>query len=122
MVKIYQFLFIALLAAILTLSLLPLDETFITTGWDKTNHLVGFLALIALMDIAYPQWSYWRIKVIALVSFGLCIELLQGLTSYRFFSWLDLLADSVALIIFYPFRVYFLMAISRIEQIASKSI
>jgi glycopeptide antibiotics resistance protein len=119
MVKIYQLVFILLLAVVLTLSLLPLDENFISTGWDKTNHLLAFVSLIAVMDIAYPKWAYWRVKVLALIVFGLLIELLQGLTDYRFFSWLDLFADTLALIIFYPLRSYYLSFVDRIERCCS---
>ena len=100
----YRVAFYAALAVVLLLSLLPLEEDFISTGWDKTNHLLAFFVLAALIDSAYPLVSYWRYKVPLLIAFGLLVEVLQSFTGYRFFSWLDLLADSLALCLFYPFR------------------
>lgn len=106
MLLVFRCLFYMVLLAVFTLSLLPLDDDFVSTGWDKTNHLLAFFVLAALYDVAYRELAYWRIKCLVLFLFGLLIEVCQGFTSYRFFSLLDLIADGIGLLLFYPFRAY----------------
>ncbi|WP_019529865.1 VanZ family protein [Dasania marina] len=117
----YRIVFYFTAVTVLSLSLLSLDEDFISTGWDKTNHLLAFFVLAALIDSAYPLWAYWRCKVMLLIAFGLLIEVLQFFTGYRLFSWLDLLADSLALCLFYPFRGYWAAGLRWGERLIGKS-
>jgi len=87
----------AALALITALSLLPLGPDAPTTGWDKTNHLLGFALLAMLACRAWPQ----RIvaSMAALLAYGGLIELLQSLTSYRSAEWGDWLADALGLLL-----------------------
>lgn len=80
-------------AAVLFLSLIPSSPELPSTGWDKTNHLFGFVTLAALGLPAYPSR---RLQVVVgLLLFGGLIELLQSLTPYRFAEWADWLADGL---------------------------
>lgn len=85
------------LLGVLVLSLLPGTQILPSTGWDKSNHALAFAMLMLLADFAYPRRSL-RIFV-ALLAFGGLIEILQGMTGYRFAEWADLLADGVGLVI-----------------------
>lgn len=83
------------MAAILGLSLMPPSPDMPTTGWDKSNHVLGFAVLAWIGMQAWPQRS-GRLLV-ALLAYGALIELLQSLTTTRSAEWLDLLADGVGL-------------------------
>lgn len=86
-------------AAVLLLSLAPASPELPSTGWDKSNHLFGFLTLAVLGLPAYPSR---RLQVvIGLLLFGGLIELLQSLTSYRLAEWADWLADALGVALGY---------------------
>ncbi len=82
--------------SVLTLSLLPLGPHAPSTGWDKANHLLAFMALGWLGCMAWPQRM--ATVLVALVVYGALIELLQSFTSYRLGEWGDLLADALGLL------------------------
>jgi VanZ family protein len=88
-------------AAVLILSLAPASPELPTTGWDKTNHCLGFFALAILGLSAYPR----RIMVVmsGLLVYGGLIEVLQSFTTYRFAEWLDWMADGVGVVFGYGF-------------------
>ena len=104
MLKVYRILCVLLMLVVLYLSLIPIDDDFVSTGWDKANHFLAFFSLAALMDIAFPRTAFWPIKLPVLVAYGLLIEVLQSFTGYRFFSWLDLFADTLAVFCYFPLR------------------
>lgn len=90
--KLFRLAFLAALAAALALALWPLDAPPpLHTGWDKTDHLLGFVVLGLLGQAGWPNG---RGRVLGgLLAFGVLIELLQGLTGYRFADSRDVLAD-----------------------------
>lgn len=77
----------------LLLSLLPMEPQTLTTGWDKSNHLLGFLVLGVLAVRAYP--GRLVAVVLALLVLGGVIEGLQSLTVYRQAEWADWVADAL---------------------------
>lgn len=82
--------------AILVMSLMPPVPQMPTTGWDKSNHMLGFALPMLLSRWAYPGRT---LKVAAgLLVYGVLIELLQSLTPQRFAEWADLLADGLGLL------------------------
>lgn len=85
------------LLGVLVLSLLPGTQTLPSTGWDKSNHALAFVALFLLGDAAYPRNA--ASIALSLLAFGGLIEILQSMTGYRFAEWADLLADGVGLLI-----------------------
>ncbi len=89
--------FLLSLAGVLVLSLAPATPASLTTGWDKTNHLLGF-AVLGLLGL----WSYPGRTVtvlLGLLAYGGLIEVLQSLTPYRLAEWADLLADALGLLL-----------------------
>ncbi|OVZ59719.1 VanZ family protein [Pigmentiphaga sp. NML080357] len=90
-------LFWATALGILVLSLLPPATPMPTTGWDKTNHLLGFATLAALARFAYPGPAWPRLP--GLLAFGALIEVLQSLTPNRSAEWTDLIADGLGIAI-----------------------
>jgi VanZ family protein len=89
--------FLACLVAVMVLSLLPSSPEMPTTGWDKTNHLLGFAVLALLGCWSYP--GHIRVILPALLGYGGLIEVLQSLTPDRFAEWGDLLADGMGIVI-----------------------
>lgn len=89
--------FIAALATVLVLSLLPPSSLPpVHTGWDKADHALAWLALGLLGMVAWPRR---KAAVLAgLVAYGGAVELLQGMTGSRQPEWADLLADVLGLV------------------------
>ncbi|MDX3904696.1 MAG: VanZ family protein [Pigmentiphaga sp.] len=82
---------------ILVLSLLPPATPLPSTGWDKTNHLLGFGVLALLARFAYPGPAWPRLA--GLLAYGALVEVLQSLTPYRSAEWTDLIADGLGILI-----------------------
>jgi uncharacterized membrane protein len=67
-------------------------------GSDKIAHFVSYAALSAWFSLIVQQRkTLWRI-LIGLISYGLLLELLQSLTSYRFGDLADVIANSLGVI------------------------
>lgn len=81
-----------MLAAVAYVSLMPAPGVGVS---DKLAHLLtyflltGWFALLARSRIALG-WT-----LVALIAYGMVIELLQGQTDYRFAEWGDVIANSV---------------------------
>jgi VanZ family protein len=81
---------------VLVVSLLPAPESLpLQTGWDKSDHALAFFVLGLLGLFGWPD-ARWQVLA-GMVGYGAAIELLQGMTGYRFAEWSDLLADSIGL-------------------------
>ena len=81
--------------SVLVLSLLPTSTPLPSTGWDKSNHVLGFAILAALGSLGYRRQG---LKVsVGLLAFGVLIEVLQAFSGYRFAEWGDLLSDMIGI-------------------------
>jgi VanZ family protein len=107
--RLWRFAFAACLVTVLVLALLPTNQPLPTTGWDKTDHILAF-AVLTLLGF---HCGYRTRLAIGLLSYGIGIELLQGLTSYRYAEWRDVVADAMGI------AVAFLLA--RLGQIIQKA-
>lgn len=79
--------------AVLVLALVPSPPQAMTTGWDKSNHLLAFGVMTWLGCKAFPQRLL--IVVLGLMVYGGLIEIAQSYTPNRAAEWLDLVADGV---------------------------
>lgn len=95
--RVWQCLFLFAMVALLVLSLIPPSPNLPSTGWDKSNHALGFVVLFVLAHLGWPrrQWT----TVLGLFAYGGLIEALQSLTSDRFAEFGDLAADGVGIVI-----------------------
>lgn len=91
--RIWRQAFWAAAAAVLALSLAPTGAELPSTGWDKSNHFVGFVALAVLGLKGYR--GHGARLFAGLLLFGGLIEWLQSLTGYRLGEWGDWIADGV---------------------------
>ena len=83
---------------VLVLSLLPGEKIPLpTTGWDKSNHALGFGVLAFLGLRAWPRQTVTVLA--ALLAYGGLIEVLQSFTPDRMAEWADLCADAAGLFI-----------------------
>jgi VanZ family protein len=86
---------VAIVCGIWILSFLPATDLPAVPGNDKWHHALAYFACMFC-------WGQWftrplpRLKLaIIFIAMGALIECLQGLTAYRFFEWLDMLANAV---------------------------
>ena len=89
--------FIACALAVLVLALVPSPPPMITTGWDKSNHLLAFGVMTCLGCKAFPQ----RLTIVlpGLLAYGALIEIMQYFTPNRSAEWLDLFADTFGILL-----------------------
>lgn len=94
--------FVGLVLALLvstTFSLMPSQEVPAGFGWDKLNHWSAFFILTFLASHAYPQRRFWQIAL-ALVAYGIGIEIAQYFTKYRSADVMDVLADAIGILVY----------------------
>ncbi len=79
------------------LSLMPLSVPMDSVqGGDKLGHLLAYFGMSYwFLHLAYNRW----LVVCLFIMMGFCIEVLQGMSGYRFFEWADLLANTVGVLI-----------------------
>jgi len=70
----------------------------IESFWDKAKHFTAFFTLYILLSFAYRDLGLFP-KVALLVAFGLQIEIVQSFIDGRYFSLLDVVADSVGILL-----------------------
>ena len=64
---------------------------------DKVGHAVVFFLLAALAQLGYAERRVVARLMLALLGYGLFIELVQALLPWREFSWLDWGADALGI-------------------------
>ena len=67
---------------------------------DKFSHVFAFLVLAFLADFSYPEYSYNYYKITALFGYGVLIEIIQYYIPNRQFSFYDMLADLIGLMLY----------------------
>ncbi|WP_260685181.1 VanZ family protein [Variovorax sp. KBS0712] len=85
--------------ALLVLSLMPASLPVPSTGWDKSNHALGFAVLAFLAYWAWPGHIHIPLSLLGLLGYGALIEVLQSLTPDRMAEWSDLWADGIGLLV-----------------------
>jgi VanZ family protein len=73
-------------------------------SWDKANHVLAFCVMAALADAGYPGRDRELPRWALLLGYGLVIELVQWPLPYRDFSWLDLVANVVGVLLYIGLR------------------
>lgn len=85
------------LIVVLVLATRPMDPAVALGLDDKLNHVVAFLFLSLLTDLAFPDRRFGWGKVVFLLGYGLGLELAQWPLLNRRFSGLDLGADALGI-------------------------
>jgi VanZ family protein len=81
-----------LVATIVYLSLTPRAIQFTLAESDKLEHLVAYFVLAGWYCQLYVRRYHW-VVALAAAALGVLMECLQGMTSYRTFEVMDMLAD-----------------------------
>lgn len=94
----WRVLLAVLLVVITWLALIPAPPKMITTGWDKSNHALAFgsLAFCSVWAV-WQQPRQWGWLALALVGYGIGIEIAQSFLPPRECDWHDVVADSVGI-------------------------
>ena len=91
-------LLLTLLLGVTTLALSPAPPRTLDTGWDKANHLLAFGSLAFCGVWAFwPQPRQWGWLVLALLAYGVGIEIAQGFMPPREADLRDVLADGLGI-------------------------
>jgi VanZ family protein len=87
-----------LVALIVFLSLWPKPpKPMELKGIDKISHITAYMTLTLWFANIYPQRSTRLQMSIGFFVMGVCLELLQGMTQYRTFSYVDMLANGIGI-------------------------
>lgn len=96
--RLWRMLFAALLVVITWLALVPDPPRALTTGWDKSNHLLAFGSLaFAGVWALWQRPRQWIWLALALLAYGVGIEIAQHFLPPREADAMDVLADSAGI-------------------------
>ncbi len=96
--RLWRALLVVLLVAITWLALVPNPPKAVSTGWDKSNHLLAFASLaFTCVWALWPRPRQWWLIVVALVAYGIGIEIAQSFVPPRSADAFDVLADSIGI-------------------------
>jgi len=88
-----------LLVVVAVLSLLPVPDVGVG---DKLSHLLTYAVLGGWFGLLVTRPAGLGLVFAGLLAYGALIELLQGMTGYRYAEWGDLLANVIGLLLGLP--------------------
>lgn len=106
MTALWRVALISSMLIILWLATTRLDYPIPASSWDKLNHLVAFIELAILARLSWPQLKP-AYAGLAMLAYGMAIEIIQAPLAYREFSMLDLVADGVGVLIGLTLMLWF---------------
>ncbi len=95
LVKAWYFIGALMLLGVAVLSLMPSPDIGVS---DKLSHLVTYFILSGWFSLLAVNRISLGWIVIGLVGYGMLIELLQGMTVYRYPEWGDVLANGAGVV------------------------
>ena len=93
--KLYFFICLLVIEFLATTTI-PIEV--VESMWDKANHFTAFFVLYMLLSFAYKTLTLVQ-KSLLLLAFGLQIEIVQSFIDGRYFSLMDVVADSIGIVI-----------------------
>jgi len=66
---------------------------------DKLSHIIAYMTLMLWFANIYRQRSSQLQMSLGFFVMGVCLELLQGMTEYRTFSYTDMLANGIGILL-----------------------
>jgi len=96
------FLSISITILIVILSLINITQTIAISSSDKVQHAIAYFTLSFFWLLALKDFKVKKVIIlIACIALGIVLECIQGLTPHRFFEYLDMLANTVGVILGY---------------------
>ena len=92
--SLWRTLFVCALTVITMLSLVPVSHPPVVADFDKVEHVVAYGGLAYLMLRGFDA-RYRLGLILLLIVYSGVIELLQGLSGYRYAEWADLVANAI---------------------------
>jgi len=96
LIRAWYLLGLLMLLVVGALSLMPAPEVGVN---DKLGHLITYFVLGAWFGLLAANRFVLSWTVVGLLGYGILLELLQGMTSYRFAEWADVVANAGGLLI-----------------------
>lgn len=96
LIGLWYLLGVMLLLVVGALSLIPLPDVGVG---DKLSHLVTYVFLGGWFGLLAANRRILCWTVAGLMAFGILLELLQGMTTYRYAEWGDVLANGSGILI-----------------------
>lgn len=90
LIRAWYLLGLLMLLIVGALSLMPAPEVGVN---DKLGHVITYFVLGAWFGLLAPNRLVLSWTVVGLLGYGILLELLQGMTSYRFAEWADVVAN-----------------------------
>ncbi|MBD3841765.1 MAG: VanZ family protein [Campylobacterales bacterium] len=91
--------FFICIVAIEYLATTTISIPVVENSWDKLNHFIAFFVLYILFSLSYPRFLTTLGKVVVLLLFAIQIEIIQYFIPNRYFSFLDIVADGIGILI-----------------------
>lgn len=92
----WRLLLVLLVLVISWLAFSPRPPVVLSTGWDKSNHMLAFFTLAFVMRLGFR--GHWSLTALSLLGYGVLIELVQSMVPGREADAMDVLADSLGLL------------------------
>ena len=89
---------LVLLVVYLSLANISLPEAASGFG-DKVNHLIAYAALMGWFGQLFTSWRDRIFLACGLMLLGVAMEYGQAMTAYRYFDWLDAVANSLGVLL-----------------------
>lgn len=101
LVAMFRLALVAALAVVTYLATTRLNYPIVQELNDKVSHVFAFYVLALLLDFSFPKSRFGASQVLALMGYGLLIEIVQYFLPYRTFSLYDWAADGAGLAIYW---------------------
>jgi VanZ family protein len=86
-------------AAIVWLSLAPIQQPVAVEHGDKLEHFAAYGLLMSVFCLIYDQWRTRLAYAAGFIAMGIAIEILQGMTDYRTFDLIDMAANAAGVLL-----------------------
>lgn len=80
------------------LSLMPMPELVGKNINDLFLHFIAYGGVMWSFTQGYPETRIVKLMA-GLIVWGILLEVMQGLTSYRLFEWMDMVANSFGVVL-----------------------
>jgi len=87
---------VIMLLGVAVVSLIPSPDIGVS---DKLSHLVAYFFLAGWFSLLASNRTALGWTAIGLIAYGMLIELLQGLTAYRYPEWGDVIANGIGVLV-----------------------
>ena len=96
LIRLWSAMGIVMLMAVAFVSLMPAPDVGVS---DKLSHLLTYFLLAGWFGLLARNPVILGWTVVALIVYGMIIELLQGQTGYRFAEWGDVIANGAGCVV-----------------------